>query len=106
MQWQPISDLIADDLMLVAADPLLLRVPRPATQDGFSGGVTHEDLLLDILIEWLDEQGRYRPERHTIRFSPHREGDYTPTQQTPQGQAASLLLVDPLLLPDTDDANR
>ncbi|WP_313027322.1 hypothetical protein [Pseudomonas lopnurensis] len=41
-----------------------------------------------------------------IRLSPRQEGDYPPTQQTIQGQAAPLLLVDPLLLPDTDDANR
>lgn len=106
VQWQPISELITDDLLLATAEPLLLRVPRPAPQDGFSGGIAHEDLLLDIVIERLDEQGRYRPERHMIRLSPHREGDYTPTQQTIQGQAAPLLLVDPLLLPDTDDANR
>lgn len=106
VQWHPISELIADDLQLAADEPILLRVPRPVAQDGFSGGVTHEDLLLDIVIERLDEQGHYRPEHHMIRLSPHREGDYTPTQQTIQGQAAPLLLVDPLLLPDTDDANR
>ncbi len=39
-----------------------------------------------------------------IRLSPHREGDYAPTQQAIQ--AAPLRLVDPLLLPDTTDANR
>ncbi len=41
-----------------------------------------------------------------IRLSPYREGDYPPTQQTILGQAAPLLPVDPLLLPETDDANR
>lgn len=59
-----------------------------------------------MVIETLDEQGHYRPERHIIRLSPHREGDYAPAQYTPQGQAAPLLLVDPLLLPEPDDANR
>ncbi|MBE7374126.1 toxin VasX [Pseudomonas lopnurensis] len=106
VQWYPITDLITDDLMLATAEPLQLRVPRPAPLEGITGGIAQEELLLDIVIETLDEQGRYRPERHTIRLSPYREGDYTPTQQTILGQAAPLLPVDPLLLPETDDANR
>ncbi len=106
VRWHPISELIADDLQLATAGPLTLRVPRPTPLEGITGGIPHEDLLLDIVVEWLDKQGRYRPERHTIRLSPHREGDYTPAKQAIQGQAAPALLIDPLLLPDADDANR
>nr|WP_207390019.1 toxin VasX [Pseudomonas daroniae] len=106
VQWHPISELIVDDLSLTTTNPLKLRVPRPAPLAGITGGIPSEDLLLDMVIETLDEQGHYRPERHIIRLSPHREGDYAPAQYTPQGQAAPLLLVDPLLLPEPDDANR
>lgn len=106
VQWQPISELVIDDLSLTSADPLSLLIPRPAPLTGITGGISNEELLLEIVIETLDEQGSYRPERHMIRLAPHREGDYIPAPHTPQGHAATLLLVDPLLLAEPKDANR
>lgn len=41
-----------------------------------------------------------------LSFSSAIAGDYLSTQQAIQGWVSPSLLIDPLLLPDTNDANR
>ena len=106
LQWQPISELIVDGLQVADDEPLQIRVPSPTPLESFSAGGAPEELLLEIVIERLDQQGNYRPENFKIRFSAQREGDYPATQQNIQGQQAPVLLIDPLLLPETDNGKQ
>lgn len=106
LQWQPISELIVDGLQVADDEPLQIRVPSPIPLESFSAAGAPEELLLEIVIERLDEQGNYRPENYKIRCSAQREGDYPATQQNIQGQQAPVLLIDPLLLPEADNGKQ
>lgn len=101
VRWHPLDDL---SLQLAASSPLVLWVERPQPLEGSIGGYSREELLLELTIERLNEQGQYFSTRHTIRLSPDREGEYPAGRETIQGQVAARLPIDPLLLPDAQHA--
>ncbi|MOA32522.1 hypothetical protein D3C78_1537480 [compost metagenome] len=58
-------------------------------------------------IELLDPAtGQYQPQQHMIRLHPNSGGHYPSAKHTPQGAAATWLRIDPLLLPETTDADQ
>ncbi len=101
VRWHPLDEL---GLELAASSPLAFRVAPPRSMDAALDGQTREELLLELSIERLNASGQYRSERHTVRLAPDREGVYPASQASIQGQAAIRLPIDPLLLPDAQDA--
>lgn len=97
VSWQPVSELVFDNLQLLQAAPLKLQLtPPPATE-----GVAITELLLALRIETRNAQGQYQAIHHMIRLQPDNEDSYLPSEQSPRDPQAAWLTLDPLLLPTT-----
>ena len=105
--WSPISEAVVERLQLADTAPLQLRVPPPSAQQGSIAGMDSAELLLGVRLELLDPAtGQYQPQQHMIRLSPNNSGHYPSAEHAPQGAAATWVSIDPLLLPETTDADK
>ena len=77
---------------------MLLQVSPPAH--------TEDASTLALRIETRNPKGQYQPQQHMIRLSPNSSGHYPSAEHAPQGAAATWLSIDPLLLPETTDADK
>jgi hypothetical protein len=98
---------VVERLQLADKAPLQLRVPPPSAQQGSIAGMDSAELLLGVRLELLDPAtGQYQPQQHMIRLSPNNSGHYPSAEHAPQGAAATWVSIDPLLLPETTDADK
>lgn len=96
VSWVAASEPVFSSAQLAQAAPLLLQISPPANTEDAST----MELLLALRIETRNPQGQYQAQAHMIRLQPDDQGNYSASQQTPQG-SAPWLTFDSLLLPVT-----
>ncbi|WP_019936158.1 toxin VasX [Oceanimonas smirnovii] len=97
--WSPATEKIEAGMELVNAGPLILKIKPPAGRHTISYSMK-EEILVELNVATLDEQGKYQVQHHTILSPVSEEGVYKPAIQSAKGSPAHWTRLNLQLIPE------